>query len=179
MARYIFNMVRPQLLFYGVDLARAKTFTIEKKLLSHLNDVWEASVQAAIEAMAPLVHVDTGMSVASLLPAARFVNVSGAVEARIAMAKAQKAVRWYYAPHRTSIIKSPASGIEIGENAFDYRTATLGSPSVYFRYSVYVYHFKEIEKGAYPGGPWGVTAAGMTALRQTFHNLWKPNVFKS
>lgn len=137
-----------------------------KILHSNMQTMLRAGTRAYIEAILPLIQVDTGMSKASLIPLGRAIRKVGAIRSSIVPERKMRyGVTNMDGSYDSKGIKNAAAGERAGQDAFkfDYGSQTNPAMSFEFRINVYQYWLQEnYSKGG--TSPWKTFDKGRKAL---------------
>lgn len=118
--------------FYKPDVGK---FT--RELLKNMQELWRGAIRAFLEGVASRIHVDTGMSKASLRPLGAEVGVDVSISPKRGPRKGLDTFTAYY-PER---YKSIEEGERVGEKAFHIGWGTTSRPQLYFRFNITVFHY--------------------------------------
>lgn len=150
--------------FYKADY---KDFTaVEAR---KFNELFKKAIIVFIETLAERVHVDTGMSMASILPLAAEVGYDIIISPRREPRKGYTSFTSYF----PMMEKGPAEGANLGKDAFSITWGRPGRPEWRFRFEIKVYHWWLHEHGIVPPNePWNALVLGRIAMI----NYMKDNV---
>ena len=142
-------------------------------------ELWEDCVGEFIKVAVQNIHIDTGMSMASLLPLGREVNWENLITEQLAGKGPQRFKdKIYRGKGRFSgdlagSNKSESLGDTAGEEAYDLEFGTPSRPEFIFKFKIVVYQYWLHENGfAKKGsGPWG----SLNKARAAFVAYWNNN----
>jgi len=147
-----------------------------KKFRKQINKLWDDAIGAFVIGMVNNMSVDTGMSVATLSPLARKMNVQKFISMKLAMSKgAKKGHRKLYGKwaDNNASYKSVGLGERLGEYAY---TVTYGDANhivLGFEFDIKSFqHFmRESDLSGFAStAPWNSIEAGMEAMKEYIQN---------
>lgn len=155
---------------YGVILQAQ----IERELIEALTYLWEDSTRAFVAAIvaSESIHIDTGMSFATLLPLAKKVKLLDLVMAGIPVGK----VGGKYNPGsnwpKAGEYKTAEHGKILGKKAYKLRFGTAKNPTFIFEFDIVVlqYYLHETGLANNSTGAWHSLDIGKAAFLDFFHN---------
>ena len=146
-------------------------YKVLRKLHDQIKKLWRDSVRAFIkEAISTLyLHIDTGMSIASLIPLATEVTFQQAISEALA-GKGYIGKPYYDWGGRTDYYKSPSYGEELGKTAYDLEWGSPRNPTLVFKFHIVVFQYWLHEHGyaINSDGAWNTLRAGQAA----FDSFW-------
>jgi len=151
----------------SVDLPLQEMKTYVHKRLIRL---WKRGVRDFIETVVSTISVDSGMSVATLLPLATRVRFAEIVRASMAGRRISPRLRRYnsYAFPGQGEFKTPEHGVRLGEDAYQLEFGSPQTPNFQFRFEITVLQFYLHENGkAVPSSHvWQSLLLGQAAFQQ-------------
>jgi hypothetical protein len=135
----------------GFDKAKAI-----RELLAAAEKFWRELVLTWAENVQDAIVVDTGMSASSIAPLADYVGGPGTGRI-ITGRRTRRGVTLIDGKYEPNMIKSPETGAELGQDAFDFAVGTVANPKYTFGYSIAIYQWARheakwratVEPGAY------------------------------
>lgn len=140
---------------------------VSKTFLLQVERAWRRCIRAFLEdiSMQGIIHVDTGMSKASLLPLARAVGMLGAIRSTIQpVVSSRKGSYTMGGKYRSSPDRTMAEGEAAGENAFKIQYGTVEHPQFLFSFEIQVYQYFLHEIGAGGKHAWNSIERGRNAF---------------
>lgn len=134
-------MSRTRLTYGSVSIGNVKAAITDYKRKYYLamkrlmRDAAAVFVNAAIN----YVHVDTGMSAASLQPFARAAGTS--ILGRFVPRRVRRGAMTMTGLYKKSGIRSVASGLKAGQTAFKFNYGTYENPKMSFRFQIKVWQY--------------------------------------
>lgn len=155
---------------------------ILKTLHEKVIKIWKDCVQAFVLELTKHVHVDTGMSAASIEPLAARVGLQSMIVQSLRGKGPKRGHRvindpgFQYASENIGPFKSRALGHQLGQEPRGYEL-TFGSPqsplfSFTFNITVYQWYLHDAFGGSGSIGDWGALEAARTA----FLSVWNQNI---
>lgn len=163
---------------FEIKVGRIKTLNpgvFTQALYNNIKELWVECAQQFLLATATQIHVDTGMSMASLLPLAKTVNLLLVVVPERDPRKGLTDISGLYRRHR---FKSMTEGEKAGKKAFTLTFGSAAQPVMRFRFEILIFQYLMHEFGLVPhtSGPWNSVLAGETAFREHFQKNWNSRV---
>lgn len=124
----------------------------KKKMHANMTKLWREAIKEFVETVAlrsaGLVHVDTGMSKASIIPLAKVVRIAGLVRASIVPNRYKKTPKYYHFESNTpSGLKTISHGIELGEKVTKVDFGSPRDPVMTLEFSINVLQYFLNEEG--------------------------------
>jgi hypothetical protein len=128
------------------------------------------SIPIFIEAAAPKIHVDSGMSLASLIPLSRFVGIASRSLDRAYTGRARIgrfASTGFAYPHS---VRDVNAGLRAGEHAYNIKLGNVKRAVFIFNFEIKVFQWILHENGMVDRWgnfriPWEALSTGFTAMR--------------
>jgi len=135
--------------------------------------LWKESIRAFVREAVKHIHIDTGMSYASLMPLAAQVRLREEVGSALALTNPAKAgfknLTGQFASNNARF-KSKTFGEQLGREAFDIKFGTDKSPNLSFQFHIVVFqHFLHDEPRYQYSGNWQSMSQARTAFLETFN----------
>lgn len=152
---------------------------VEKKYYDNGKKLFKGSIEAFIWGVFNNIHIETGMSAASLLPLAAQIRLKNRLRAAIAGqsigTKKQSIISYAEWADQSEKIKSISFGEQLGRKAY---TISWGSPSrpvfeFSFLINVFQYHLHEFGYARGNPIPWGSIEAGILAFDTYIEKNWR------
>lgn len=115
---------------------------------NNLKTVWRISARAFFKKASQLVAIDTGMSMASMLPLATKVQMASAINRYLTGAEAKKGYRDIDGKWHGDGIRSRAQGVREAEKRIRSHVIEFGTPQApifIFRFEIVVYQWERWE----------------------------------
>jgi hypothetical protein len=148
-----------------------KMFT--KKLHTNLKRLWTDAIKEFVTEIAirgaGRIHVDTGMSKASIIPLAKIVRISGQVRASIVPNSYKKIPPYYHFGSASPTgLKTIQAGISLGSETTMVDFGTKMDPSTKFEFGINVLQYYLHEEGIGRGskGAWNTLEHGQAAFEK-------------
>jgi hypothetical protein len=153
----------------------------ERLLSEGYTRLWKDSIAEFVRAVAlsNTIHVDTGMSVASVAPLGRQVRLFTQVMNAAGGGK-PKAGGELLGQRGSKIQKSKAAGVRLGEDAYSIRYPTAQNQTMFFEFNIVVLQYFLHESSSNFSGSlnYETLDKGRTALRKYFlDNKFNPDYF--
>ena len=149
----------------------------QSAIKKYINDqtilLWKDATREFIKEVVSVLygHIDTGMSIASIIPLATEVNFQTLIQEAIAgnATHYTKGKEYYDWAGKTGQMKTPALGEELGQTAYEIEFGTPELPKFVFRFkvSVFQYYLHEFGYAVPHAGAWNTLELGKIAF-QTF-----------
>lgn len=152
---------------------------LAKYIHEQVKTLWRDCVRAFLKEAARHIHIDTGMSAASLYDAAKEVQIAGDILKKI-MDGHPRAPHPHYMGIRGGVHKGVNKSIPLGmslgstKQAHELSFGTAQNPDLLFKFNIVVFQYKLHEAGANGGDAWDSLEKGKVA----FLACWKANVRK-
>lgn len=122
------------------------------KMHKILASLWRSAIREYLRAIVleDVVKVETGMSMASLIPLAKAVRMATEVRSKIAGARTKRGVQGVYSitgEYNRFGYKTPATGERFGKKAYNIEVGTAKSPNFIFEFEISVYQYLLREHG--------------------------------
>lgn len=154
-----------------MNVRGVNTPVMKEWLFKNLQTAWRECARAFFEAAAQRVSIDTGMSMASMLPLASKVRAAKLLQERISSEKGDHKKNFYTFPGgvKTDRKKMPSKGEAAGRKALSSRKhdisfGTPSAPQLIFKFEVVVFQFQIREHGLDDNSPWAAIEAGRAAF---------------
>lgn len=162
---------------YHADLRRKRPRQeVKAQAYKDLSRLWRDGVKAWILEAIGHIRVDTGMSMASLIPLSRMVRLATTVKAayagRVPYRKGAFDMSGTYHPDwKRSVSAGEASAVH--KNTYDILYGTRTRPVMHFIYEISVWQFYVNEQGMFGRSSWRVFASADVAMRKHIENSWQ------
>ena len=146
---------------------------IHKYVHDGLIRLWKDSVREFIKEAIKYIHVDTGMSMASLLPLGTQVRLRTLIESKIGSGKIKPGHRTAYGQfaNNNDGPKSKAFGEELGQDAHTLTFGTPANPVLVFEFKIVVLqHYLNDYGYNNTGNHWQSIDRAQNAFLAYFHN---------
>jgi hypothetical protein len=151
-----------------------------KKMEKGMERLWKDAISVFVRTIIQndLIHVDTGMSRATLLPLSRYVRGLTTI-VRSSIHPKSKGRPKYKPPSdwpTEGDLKSIAHGQRLGEEAYTVQIGTIENPVCEFEFNIRVYQYFLHENG-FAGGPaWNSLPIALEAFETFIKTSWKEYV---
>lgn len=155
----------------SLKLNRVRTLNpdvFSKAIYRNTLKLWKECVREFVFAAAEQIHVDTGMSKASLLPLSRTVNAIFSIQSKRLFRKGYTDISGVWRPEGT---KSVRTGSRLGRRAFKLLFGSHRRPVLKFEFQIVIYQHLLHEFGlvSNTSGPWNSLIAGEKAFLNHFN----------
>jgi len=140
---------------------------VYKAIYRDLKRYWKEACQIFIETIATHIHVDTGMSLGSVLPVAEELRMKTRfLQAMRGFGPSKSGHKKAYGPFadNNGLRKSYASGVKLGQRAYELKYGTHGDPGFVFTFLIKVLQYYLHENGLATGGSWNTMFEGEKAM---------------
>lgn len=148
------------------NLVGAKSKT-QKYIHAELTRLWKDSVKAFVKEASQHVRIDTGMSLASMIPLAREVRLGSFLESSL-HGKAKPGYVNIDGQSFPKVLKSRNLGKKLGREAYDLSFGTPQRSNFKFEFHIVVYQYKLHELGYTKYSPMDSLGKGKKAFIQFF-----------
>jgi len=140
---------------------------VYKAIYRDLKRYWKEACQIFVESVASQIHVDTGMSLGSILPVAEELRMKTRfLQAMRGFGPSKSGHTKAYGPFadNNGLRKSYASGVKLGRRAYELKYGTHGDPGFVFTFLIKVLQYYLHENGLATGGAWNTMIEGEKAM---------------
>jgi hypothetical protein len=145
---------------------------VYKYIHDQLKRLWRDSVSQFILAASEQVHIDTGMSLASLQPLAAKVRLSSFLARSLEGRSAQRGVYNMAGDYDPSGFRSRAHGRLLGRRAYNLEFGTPKNPHLRFEFNIVVFQWRVNELGMIGREPWNALKHGEEAFKAFFNTKY-------
>lgn len=140
--------------------------------------LWRESVKAFILEASKHIHIDTGMSLASMQPLAANVRLSTFLQESLAGKGFRRGAYDINGQYRPDKNRSKAEGRLAGQKAYTLEFGTPKNTQLLFRFKIAVFQWKlhEIGYSGQSGPAWQALDKGRAAFIEHFNNNFKAEV---
>lgn len=167
------------------DVIRLKStygkLKITKELQVNMSRLWRDSTKAFVVAVSKrMLHMETGMSKASLIPLARQARAITALTKNFGShVKERKGAYDIHGVYHSDWVRNKAQGERIGEKAFEYKVPPTKKRMVFhFSYEIAVWQYLLHEKGFSSKEAWESLDAGRAAFKDYYNANFDSYVHK-
>lgn len=140
--------------------------------------LWKQSVEAFIKEASNHVHVDTGMSMASMQPLAANVRLASFLQQSLSGKGFRRGAYDINGQYRPDKNRSKAEGRRAGESAYELSFGTPKNTDLLFTFKIQVFQWKlhEVGEGRGNKGAWRALEHGKRAFLDHFNSNFRIEV---
>lgn len=166
--------------FYNnLNIKQGNKIIAQKYIHAQVKRLWRDSAKEFVKAVLAILshHVDTGMSMASLVPLATDVKFKTLIQ-ELMFGSHTGGVYYDFGGVKTNLLKSPELGEQKGKSAYELSFGTPAFPEMVFNFRIVVYHYYLHELGIATSstGAWATLSHGKAAFLEYFQTNLKQYV---
>ncbi len=150
---------------------------VQQFVFNELKQLWQECIRAFVNEAVKHIHIDTGMSMASLQPLASRVNIPLAISESLRGYGPRK-----YSPpddwegEGKGGVKGPALGASLGQKAYIIEFGTPTNPHLSFRFDIVVFQHYLHEASENYAASVSQNWRSLEKARDAFLNHWNANI---
>lgn len=158
--------------FFAAGRRPLNGLALSQRAHSRLSALWRQGIRDFVRAVITGIHIDTGMSRASLLPLAGAVRIRNEVGPLTEGGRTRKGVTFIGGGYDPEAIKSTRLGIQLGRDAYSIEVGTASQAIMRFRFDIVVFQhlFHEPTWGTLEDG----ARAFVNSLDRNFKRFLRP-----